>query len=474
MSRESGQAVAVAAAPGSHRFLYLLAAVAQGAGPLITQPFVQRTLDPEQWGRVSFSISLVSVALIVILVGLPLIITRAYFDGPDGPRKAASLSGFGILQSAGLGVLGVGVAVALATAAGRLADNLSTVIALAVVGLLGGIQMCLSVLRAQHRAMAFVGITIGAQTLGHLAGLAAVLFVSRSAAAYMGAFAVVVALTSAASLVASRPGRPFAFPGLVGSALRTSAPMLPHSVALVLMLQGESFILTALHGPAFYGKYGAMLPMALGPLAVIMALANVWETAILAHRGDDAKGAVRRIMVEGVAVGVALAVAASASAVLAANILAHDPTVEQLQLARIMPAMAMGYIVFLLGTTQLVAIGRTRLMALITPVVTVLDLGVMLIPASAGSLFWVGATKVAAFVLLGVAYMAAARRHGRHLMDARIMVLGLVVSVAVCALMLLLPTDFWFGVGTFSAALVAFAAAALWLWRSGRLKAVIG
>jgi hypothetical protein len=40
--------------------------------------------------------------------------------------------------------------------------------------------------------------------------------------------------------------------------------------------------------------------------------------------------------------------------------------------------------------------------------------------------------------------------------------------------MLLLPTDFWFGVGTFAAALVAFAAAALWLWRSGRLKAAIG
>jgi hypothetical protein len=240
------------------------------------------------------------------------------------------------------------------------------------------------------------------------------------------------------------------------------------------MLQGESFILTALHGPAFYGRYGAMLPMALGPLAVIMALANVWETAILAHRGSDPTGSVRRIMVEGVAVGVALAVAASASAVLAANILAHDPSVEQLQLARIMPAMAMGYIVFLLATTQLVAIGRTRLMAVVTPVVAVVDLGAMLVPAAAGSLFWVGATKVIAFALLGLAYLGAVRSHGRELLSAKPMVLGLVASSAVCAAMLLLPTDFWFGVLTFALALAAFAGAGLWLWRSGRLKAVIG
>jgi O-antigen/teichoic acid export membrane protein len=460
--------------PAHHRILYLLAAVAQGAGPLLTQPFVQRTLDAEQWGRVSFAISLVSVGLIVILAGLPLIITRVFYEGTSGSHKARSLSGFGIVQSAGLAVLAAAVVAAIAASSGRLTDDLSVVFALLSIGFLGAIQMSLAVIRAQHRAGVFVGITIGAQTIGHVAGLAAVLLISKTAAAYMGAFVVVVLLTGIWGLLAAGPARPFAFPQVIRNALATSMPILPHSIALVLMLQGESFILTTLHGPAFYGLYGAMLPMALGPVAVVMALGNVWETTILARRGEDTDGAVRRVQLESVLIGTALALAGSASAVFAAHILAKEPNPEQLQLARILPAMAMGYIVFLLATTQMVAVGRTRLMAVVTPVVAVADLAIMLIPATAGSLFWVGVTKIGFFAVLGLAHMAASRLYGSSLVDPKVMVGGLTASFTVCLAMLLVPTDYVTGLVTFGSVLVLLAGGALWMWRTGRLKAIVG
>src|SRR5206468_974231 len=103
---------------------------------------------------------------------------------------------------------------------------------------------------------------------------------------------------------------------------------------LVLMLQGESFLLTTMHGPALYGQYGAVLPMALGPLAVVLALSNVWDTQVLSQHGKDPHGIVKRTQREGAVVGVALALAGSAAAVFATNILVKSPTVEQFQLAR--------------------------------------------------------------------------------------------------------------------------------------------
>ncbi|GAA5201380.1 hypothetical protein GCM10023346_45660 [Arthrobacter gyeryongensis] len=457
--------------PGHHRFLYLLAAVAQAAGPLLTQPFVQRILSPEQWGRVSFAISLISVGLIVILAGLPLIITRTYFEAGIGPKHARSLAGFGILQSAGLGVLAVACAGAVALLSGQFTDQLSVLLALLSVGLLGCIQMCLAVLRAEHRASLFVGITIGAQTLGHLAGLGAVTFFSPTAASYLGAFSIIVLITALWSAVAVRPGAPFEFPRVIKSALKTSMPVLPHSIALVLMLQGESFLLTTMHGPALYGKYGAVLPMALGPLAVVLALSNVWDTQVLSQHGKDPHGIVKRTQREGAVVGVALALAGSSAAVFATNILVKSPTVEQFQLARLLPSIAMGYVIFLMSTTQMVAVGKTRLLAVITPLTAGVALLAMSWPASSESLFFVGLVKVSCFAALGAIYLLVARRYGKGLVHARPLLIGLAATAGITAIMLSLPTDFVTGLVTFGLAALLMAGAAAFLFLKRRQSA---
>lgn len=465
MSSVAAPPTGAKSAPAHHRFLYLLAAVAQGAGPLLTQPFVQRTLGEEEWGRVAFSNSLVSVGLIVILVGLPLIITRVHFDTDSGSLKSRSLAAFGMLQSTAIALVSAALLAAVMAANGTLEDDLSFVVALLVVGLHGCTQMCLAVLRAEHRAPVFVVITVTAQTLGHLAGLVMVLTFAATATVYMVSFGVVVAVAAAIGVVAVRPRGPFKFPGVVGMSLRMSLPILPHSVALVLMLQGESFLVTSFHGPSLYGYYGAMLPLALGPLAVIMALSNVWETTILAHKGHDPDGAVRRIQVEAAAVGVALTLAASAAAVFAGHILFEDPTSEQLQLARLLPFMAAGYVVFLISTTQMVAIGKTRLMAIVTPAVAALDFVLSIGPALQGNLFLVGLAKVVSFAALGLAHLAISRKYDPALVNVRAMALCLLLSALSVGLMLLLPTDYVLGLVTTAVAVVLLAGSAGVVWR---------
>ena len=438
--------------PSHHRLLYLLAAVAQGLGPLLTQPFVQRRLGEDQWGRVAFSTSLISVGLIVMLVGLPLIITRVHFEPPEGHRKSKSLAAYGIGQSVALALVSaLGLAVVMFFM-GNLSANLAFVIALVVVGLHGCTQMCLGVLRAEHRAVAFVIVTIIAQTVGHIAGLAMIIFVAPTATVYMLSFAVVAGIATLLSALFARPRHPFAFPEIIKTAMRTTLPILPHSVALILMLQGESFIITAFQGPSIYGFYGAMLPMALGPLAVIMALSNVWETTLLAHRGRDPDGQVLKIQREAAVIAIALVLAGSAAAVFAAHILFKDPSAEQLQLARVLPLMSAGYVVFLIATTQLVAIGRTKLMASVTPIVAIVYVLLILAPAHEGDLLLVGSIKVALFAVLGLVHMWVARRYDKALVSARTMIGCLVASSVITLLVMLLPTDYVTGLITFGAA----------------------
>ncbi|WP_285725394.1 lipopolysaccharide biosynthesis protein [Psychromicrobium xiongbiense] len=449
----------------SQRALYLIAAVAQGAGPLLTQPFVQRILAPEEWGRVAFNLSIVSISLIVILAGLPLVITRTFFDPLRGPDKARSLAGFGILQSLGLGALAAGAATVWFAVRGTLSLDLSLVLALCAVGLLGGIQMCLAVLRAQKRAVAFVLLTIGAQTVGHLAGLAAVLLVDRSATAYLAAFTVVVGVTAVCSVVLIRPRRPFEFPGLVREANKSSLPLLPHSIALVLMLQGESFVLNAMHGPASYGVYGAMLPMALGPLSVVLALANVWETTLLAHRGNDADGVVRRTQREALAVSLVLILLASAGAVFAANILAHDPTGQQLSVARILPGIAVGYVIFLMATTQLVAVNKTRSMAVVTPLIAAAQLGCLVLVSRNEDLVAVAWVKVIGFAVLGVLYAVIAHRTKPGLVDSRLMLVGLPTTAAITGVMIVQPTGLLLSIVELASLVVLLGGAAVVLRR---------
>lgn len=436
------------AIPSHHRLLYLVAAVAQGIGAVAVQPFAIRLLDPQQWGQVSFSLSFISIGLIALSAGLPMVLSTMYFDPDRGPDRARSLNGFGV----GLSIVGASVAGLLfalvAAATGSLGDSTPYIISIGIIGLHGITQMALAYLRSQHRALAFVVITIVATVLGHVAGLAAILMIAPTATVYMGSFAVCVMLASLAGFALSRPGAPLKYRESIRSAVRTSLPVLPHSIALVLMLQGESILITLLRGEELVGRYNAVMPLALGPLAVIMALSNVWQTTIFSHRGVDTTGQVAKVQREAVFIGLMLTLGGSGVAVFATHVLVNDPEPVLLLLARILPLLGYGYVVFLVSTSQLFAIGKTRLMAVVTPAIALVGLGLAFFPAGSGNLLLVGVIKVVAYLLLGVVYALVVRSYDRELVNLPLMLKGMAGGVGVTLLMLLLPDSVGWGIGS--------------------------
>lgn len=432
--------------PPYHRILYLGAAAAQGVGAIAVQPFAIRMLNAQQWGQVSFSLSFIAIGLIAISAGLPMVLSTMYFDPDGGPDKARSLNGFGVLLSVVVACAAALVFAAVAGATGGLGDVTAYLISVGIIGLHGITQMSLAYLRSEHRALAFVIITIVATVAGHVAGLIGIMTIAPTATVYMACFAVCVVAASAAGVLLSKPGAPLKYRKVIRTAVRTSLPVLPHSIALVLMLQGESILITLQRGEELVGRYNAVMPLALGPLAVIMALSNVWQTTIFSHRGVDSTGQVARVQREAVFIGLMLTLGGSGVAVFATHVLVNDPEPVLLLLARLLPLLGYGYVVFLLATSQLFAIGRTGLLAVVTPAVAVLGLGLAFFPAGQGNLLAVGVIKVLAYLLLGLLYAVLVRRQDKTLIDLPLMLKGMAGAVAITLGMLVLPDSMEAGI----------------------------
>ncbi|MCW1249402.1 hypothetical protein ODZ83_04235 [Acaricomes phytoseiuli] len=456
--------------PAHHRLLYLLAAVVQGLGLPLVQPFAIRILDEHQWGQVSLSLSLISVGLIALSAGLPQAISSIFFHGASGPAKARSINAFGVLVSIFFAALALLIFGVFWGSGGLFDDNLPYLISIAIIGMHGITQMGLAFLRSDHRAFSFVTITVVATALGHFFGVIAITVLAPTATVYMTAFALAVAAASVLTVVTSKPRHPFRYPRALRGAIRTALPVLPHSIALVLMLQGEPFLVSAFQGVAVAGLYNAVLTLALGALAVVMALSNVWQTTIFAHRGTDPRGEVRAVQHEAVGVGMLLAFGGSGVAVLAAAIIAPGVDDELLRLARLFPLIGYGYIMFLMATTQLFAIARTKIMSVVTPVVAALALLGAAIPARAGDLFLTGAVQVASYLVLGLVYCFLVWRMDRNLLDLGFLLKGLVFALAISLAGLLLPTDLTTSIVTSVLVVVASLAVAVLYLRSLRRR----
>jgi hypothetical protein len=174
----------------------------------------------------------------------------------------------------------------------------------------------------------------------------------------------------------------------------------------------------------------------------------VWQTTIFAHRGVDSTGQVRKVQLEAVFVGLMLTLGGSGVAVLATHLLVNEPEPVLLLLARIFPLLGYGYVVFLVSTSQLFAIGRTRIMAAVTPIIAVVGLGLASFPAGEGNLLAIGVIKVAAYLVLGVVYAWVVSRCGPGLVDLSLMLWGMAGAVSVTLLMLLMPDSLAWGIGS--------------------------
>lgn len=431
---------------------YLLGAALQGAGALLVQPFSIRILDSTQWGRVGLAAVLLQVGQVILSAGLPLAITKAYFTPKTGPTHARAIHGANIILSLVLSLAAAGIYFLITPDRGAAA---TFALAIVATGLLSAVVSSQSVLRSQRKALAFV-ILSGAASLGcHLLGLAAISLIAANSETYLGAFAVGMLATGIAAMTLAPPLWPSKAWDEVKAAFRLGLPVLPHSLAIMLLMQGDTFLVQHFQDTATAGRYVSAAAFALGPFSVLAALNNVWTTRIFEASHDSGlKAVIRSVGNNSAAIAAALSVAGSSAAALGMFLLKgidHDVV----QLARVLPVVACGYALYLLTMSMAFAVNKTGAYTWVTPSVLLIGVAIAWLPAQSGTLWELGAVKALVFTLLGVAYYLVVSRLLPGTVPVRNFVLALLASTAAAAINLALPTTL--DVGIVSIAVVAVA-----------------
>ncbi|GGC87261.1 hypothetical protein GCM10011512_12730 [Tersicoccus solisilvae] len=410
----TGTADAAGPAPrartGRASLLYLIGALAQGLGMFLVQPFAIRVLaDDVAWQELYLSISLIQVGVVLASAGLPLAITRAWFD-TDGHRRARSISGF--LTGFGL-LLGVLAAAVFAAVRGGAPGTSTFSLALVAMGVQSSVLAAQAILRAQGRAVAFVGLSIGSSVLAYLVGLVAMLVVAPDPTVFMAGYGAVLLLTGVVAALITGPVLPFTVPGAIRESLAIGLPVLPHTGALMLLTQGAPFLLAFLAAAGLSGDYGKVQIFVLGTITLLNALNNAWVPELMRVDREQRDARLRSIM--GVASWAALGIVVVAAA--GANVVTHVLAVGREDLIPVAQAMTLGtfgYALYLNASTLLFADKRTWVLPLVTPVVLVVSAGIAWLPAAAGNLVGTAVASAVSFTLLGLAYLAVVWRRSRR------------------------------------------------------------
>ncbi|MDQ0619532.1 lipopolysaccharide biosynthesis protein [Arthrobacter globiformis] len=461
---ESGNSSAVDRT-GRNSVLYLAGALMQGLGVFLVQPFALRVLDSDaEWQELFLSVSVIQIGVVLGAAGLPLAITKAWFDH-NGAAKARSISGF-------LSLLGVAVGAAVAAAYWWMAGGgdgvLSFTVALLTMGVLATVLAAQALLRAQGRPVAFVLLSLGSSVAAYGVGLLAMLLVSATASVFMVGFGTAVCLTAVAALFIAPPSLPFAVPGAAKEALLIGLPVLPHTGSMMLLTQGAAFLLAAVAAEGVSGDYGKVQIFVLGTVTLLGALNNAWVPAIMSAKPEERPERIRSVMKTASLAGLALVIVASGGA----NVVTHIMAVgreDLIPVAQIMPLIALGYLLYLNASSLLFADKRTWILAVVTPSVLGISAVAALVPASAGNLVLMAATSAGSFFLLGIVYFLIARRQAPGGWPLRTYGLCCFAAVAYVAGLLMLPRDIGSGVITAVAVAVA-AAGGLVLWRLRKAK----
>ncbi|WP_159802587.1 lipopolysaccharide biosynthesis protein [Arthrobacter zhaoguopingii] len=430
---------------GRNSLLYLIGALFQGLGIVFVQPFAIRVLDSDaQWGELILAVSVIQVGVVLAAAGLPLAITRAWFDEGNGPLKARSISGFLSITGFALGVLAAAVA---AVFAARVDGVITFTIALGAMGVLATVLAAQAMLRAQERPLAFVGLSIGSSVGAHVLGLLAIWLIEPLAWVYLAGFAVSVVATAAVSLMLARPASPRAVKGAVGEALSIGLPVLPHTGALMLLTQGAVFLLAATAGTVASGDFGKVQIFTLGTITVLGALNNAWVPSLMGAPLTERARRLRRTMKIASLAGLAVVVVAAGGANAVTHIIANGRE-DLVPVAQVLPLTAVGYLLYLNATTLLFADKRTGLLAVITPVVLLAGLAFAYLPARSGNLVGVAVACSASFLLLGLSYFAVARHRAEGGWPVRLYLLCAAAGLAYVLVLLALPNDLATGVIT--------------------------
>ncbi|MEV8143909.1 oligosaccharide flippase family protein [Specibacter sp. NPDC078709] len=441
-------------------------------GSLFIQPFSIRILDATEWGKVGLATVILQVGQVILSAGLPLAITKAYYTPVSGHLHARAIAGANYIVSLLIAII---AAIALAGSLTPDSGGYGFVWAILAVGLLSTVVGAQAVLRAQERPLAFILLSGGASLGSHLLGLSAILVFGHSASIYLAAFAIGMLATASVGFWLTRPAWPSAAWKQVKIAFRLGLPVMPHSLAIILLMQGDSFLLQVNQGNESVGRYVAAAAFALGPFAVLAGLNNVWMARIMqASQGRNFQEVVSSVAKEGAWISCIVAVAASSAATLGIHILKGDDNTV-MQLAKVLPLATVGYALYLVCMSVLFAMHKTGSFAIASPLLAVIAGFAALYPARTNDLVLLGLVKGLAFVGLGLIFLWLVRRANGPRVQTKFFMAALVTSGTATGLLFLLPDSLLVGVATVViAGLIAALFGAIYMKRNKRMTAFPG
>jgi O-antigen/teichoic acid export membrane protein len=385
-----------------HGLLYTVGVVIQGFATLAVIPFVTRLLGSVEYGSVAVGLSIIQIGAVLAVAGLPIAITRAYFDPGDGPLRARAMLGY---------VVGIGLAVT--AAALLLRPVLGAVISLSVaaVGAMTLVVGGQAVLRAQGRPLVFVLTAIGSTVGAHLVGLTAARFSPTAGTYLLGYFAGTV-LTAVLAMVATPPSLPWRVHGAMAEGTRIALPVLPHTAAILILNSADPLIVSHVLGTSAAGRYQVAMMLGIAPLAVLAGINNAWSPAIMSAPDDDRWAFLARTMRPIMWVAVICTVGLGLLAPLVVHVLAPASFGyrEMARLIQIIALTAPAQVVYLGAASVIFNQKRTTPLAFSTPIAAALFVGMSLAFVSWWGVLGMAIAKVAGFALLAVATMVAAGR----------------------------------------------------------------
>lgn len=367
---------------------YLVGAAIQGFSVLLIAPVATRVLGPSEYGVLAVALVASQILAVVIALGMSGAITRLAF-GDEGRRDLASATE--IVGGALLLVLTLG-AVAAVTAAswgsqigGALGESevARTAALLAVASAL--VQLPQAHHRATGRVGAFVGTVFGWTVTAQVTGLLSATLREPSAIHYLEGMAAAAALTAVVSLTSVTPkGRPLPDRALTLRALRFGVPVVPHALGLLLVMAGDRIVIERIAGDVSAGRYQVAYLVGGASLAVLAALNNHWGPAVYGAHREDRVVALTTSTESMLVIAAALSVGMVATSPWILPILAGDGfgAADLDGVVAIVALSAIPYVFYLSSMHVVFLSERTGVLAVITPLMAALNLGL--------NLLWVG------------------------------------------------------------------------------------
>lgn len=381
--------------------VYTITLAIQTGTALIVVPIATRLLSPSGYGKVAAGVVIFTLLSIVCALGLDQAASRTFFDGAEGPRKARRL-----VAAATCGALLLSL---IAELTGPMWARLfgleyGGVLRAAVwAGGAGAILLALqALLRVAERVWTFLTIAVVA-TVGGQALAISLAIVTRSATWYMTGIAVGNGIAVIGGLVVTRGlASGIAGPGEVKAGLSLGLPIVPHSVAVTLLVSADRILIVGILGLAAAGRY--QVAYAVGGLGVslVTAMNQAWIPLLLGARDHNrweilrSTAAVVHVVAGTVAIGPALL--APVALVIAAP--ASYGRASLVPVAAIVSFSALAYATSCSFFQVVFVSGRTRVMAAAAPLAAAANIALNLVLLRTIGLLGAAVATVVAYAVL--------------------------------------------------------------------------